>query len=76
MSSKLQKTSSSTPIIVDSAIKTSSAPRSHSQTASFAEVRNQIVRDSDIAELQMRERSRLQLVEIELARKEQRVLEA
>ena len=76
LSSKLQKTSSSTPIIVDSAIKTSSAPRSHSQTASFAEVRNQIVRDSDIAELQMRERSRLQLVEIELARKEQRVLEA
>ena len=74
LSSKLQKASSSTSTIVDSAIKTSSAPRSHAQTASFAEVRYQIVPDSDIAELQMRERSRLQLVEIELARQEQRVL--
>jgi hypothetical protein len=35
LSSKLQKTSSSTSTIVDSAIKTSSAPRSHAQTASF-----------------------------------------
>lgn len=72
--SKLQKSSPST--VLGSAIKISSTPRSHAPTASFAEVRYQIARDSEIVELQMRERSRLQLVEIELARQEQRAREA
>ena len=76
LSSKFQKTSFSTTI-ADSAIKISSTPRSHAHTASsFAEVLNQIVRDSEVAELQMREREKPITVEIELGRKEQRALEA
>jgi len=80
--SKLQKSSFSTPTIVETALKKiSSTPRSHVsndgfgphvQAASFAVIRNQIAHDGEVAELQMRERNRLQIVEIELARKEQR----
>lgn len=47
-----------------------------SQPTSFSQIRAQITHDADVEELQMRERSRLQLLQIELAQKEQRALEA
>lgn len=47
-----------------------------SQPTSFSQIWTQITRDADVEELQMRERSRLQILQIELAQKEQRALEA
>lgn len=47
-----------------------------SQPTSFSQIQAQITHDADVEALQMRERSRLHLLQIQLDQKEQRALEA